>query len=302
MNQQRPRRRWGRLLVFFLFTFATAFLCLSVGLGSLTVAGLTHVPCTSNTDTPDDFADDYDWNFVDIPTVSGEHFRAIIVRGSNRAAIIYPPALGGSYGSRLDEALPMADAGYSTLTYDSRRCAGMGPISLGYQEVAEVGAVLDYLNTHEVIDPDRIGIDGFSSGGATAIMAAAQYPQIRAVVASGGYADMNDIVDAPESPVPFYLDLYRLGMRGTYRLIIGSSMQTLSPLSHISDIAPRPILLIYGTEEPSLNGARQQQAAAGDNARLWVVEDTGHGGYIGALGDRYFVEVRAFFDKHLLDN
>jgi dienelactone hydrolase len=43
------------------------------------------------------------------------------------------------------------------------------------------------------VDPQRIGIIGNSMGGATAILAAADYPSLRAVVAEGTFADVRDI-------------------------------------------------------------------------------------------------------------
>ena len=132
-------------------------------------------------------------------------------------------------------------------------------------------------------------------------MAARQNEQLRAIIASGGYADMDDIINTPSS-MPLLVDLYRFGLRSTYRIIIGNSITTLSPVSQIADIAPRPILLIYGSEESSLDGAYQQLEAAGDNAELWVIEGAGHGNYISAAGDEdYFDRIQSFYDAHLLD-
>jgi uncharacterized protein len=295
-------RRLGRLLIFFVVTLTGAVLCVSAGFGALNIVVLTHVPCSGHSRTPDDYNTDYNWERVTIPAGDDNQIDAILVHGDNGATIIYPPTLGDSVSGRLDEALPLVDAGYTTLTFESRRCAEMGPISLGYNEVTDVKAALDYLNTRPDIDPNRIGIDGFSSSGATAIMAAVQYPQLRAVVASGNYADMHAILAAPQqTALPFLLDLYRFGMRGTYWVITGNSIRTLSPLTHIDDIAPRRILLIYGTEEASLAGGRELRARAGDNAELWVIEGADHGGYVRIMGDAYFARVQTFFDEHLLN-
>jgi pimeloyl-ACP methyl ester carboxylesterase len=69
----------------------------------------------------------------------------------------------------------------------------------------------------------------------------------------------------------------------------------------IGDITPRPILLIYGTEEASLSGALEQLAAAGDNAELWVVDGADHGDYLAVAPGDYEQRVIAFFDRALLE-
>jgi pimeloyl-ACP methyl ester carboxylesterase len=74
----------------------------------------------------------------------------------------------------------------------------------------------------------------------------------------------------------------------------------LSPVDVIGDIAPRPILLIYGSQEISLPGGRRQKAAAGDNAKLWIVEGAGHGNYVDVASAEYERRVVTFFDEALL--
>lgn len=291
-------RRYGILL---LLVTVSSLICLPSGLGVLSAVVLTNLPCDSATRSPDDFGDDYQWESVTIPAEDNQSFEAYIVHGNNGATIIYPPTLGNSRSSRLNEALPLNDAGYTIVTFEARPCAGMGPISLGYNEARDINATVSYLGTRDYTDANRIGIHGFSSSGAAALMAAAQNEQLWAVIASGGYADMDDIINMPTT-APLLVDFYRFGIRNTYRLIIGSSITNLSPISSIADIAPRPILLIYGSKESSLAGAYQQLEAAGDNAELWVVDDAGHGDYISVVGDDvYFGRVQAFYDKHLLD-
>src|SRR5436190_2142295 len=51
-----------------------------------------------------------------------------------------------------------------------------------------------YLRTRPDVDPERIGALGVSMGAATAIMAAAEDPTIKAVVSDSGYADVTSMV------------------------------------------------------------------------------------------------------------
>ena len=86
------------------------------------------------------------------------------------------------------------------------------------------------------------------------------------------------------------------GAQLAYRLITGHDMGVLSPVSVIRQIAPRPVLLIYGTAEPSLDGGRAQLAAAGAHASLWEVPGAAHGGYWYAAPDEFERRVIAFYD------
>jgi dipeptidyl aminopeptidase/acylaminoacyl peptidase len=195
----------------------------------------------------------------------------------------------------------LAQHGYGVFTFESRPCAGMGPMSLGYAEVDEVADALDYLLSRPDVDPQRIGVYGFSSAGATSVMAAARLPSLQAVVAEGGYGDFGDnaLGRGWEQGLGLYfLPLYRWGFRQSYRWIAGD-INALSPVTVIGQIRPRPILLIYGSQEVSLPGAYQQLEAAGDNAELWVVEGATHGTYRFVAPEAYEARIVTFFDQAL---
>ena len=80
----------------------------------------------------------------------------------------------------------------------------------------------------------------------------------------------------------------------------GDRFERLSPVSVIGQIAPRPILLIYGTNEPSLPGAHLELAAAGSNATLWEVAGATHGSYIYTAPDEYRQRVTGVYDTAAL--
>lgn len=232
---------------------------------------------------------------------AGGSFKGYYIPSTNGATIIFPPAYSSTRVARWNEAQILWRHGYGVVLYEARRCAGMGAVSLGYQEVNEIRDVIAYLQERGDVDMTRVGINGFSAGGAAAIMAAARYPELRAVVAEGGYANMQAIIDNNSVDAPFLFTFWRWSMQITYQQVTGNSIHDLDPLGAIADIAPRPILLIYGSDESSLAGAYLQLAAAGDNAELWVVEESGHGGYTHAAPNEYEQRVVAFFDRSLLN-
>jgi dienelactone hydrolase len=209
------------------------------------------------------------------------------------ATVIVVPTGNAGRGDRMAEIAVYHAGGFHVLTYSSRACVGRAANSLGYKEAAQVGDALAYLGTRPDVDPNRIGIHGFSAGGAAAIMAAARFPALRAIVAEGGYHDFVAEVERNTPSTLWFAPLFRFGARLSYHVTTGDDMSVLSPISVIGQIAPRPILLIYGTNEPGVDSARLQQAAAGSNAQLWEVAGAGHGNYAQVAADEYVQRVTA---------
>ncbi len=295
-----PPGYWLRLLGAFLFALTVALLSLPFLLGFLMGCGLVYSPCAESGVNPGDYG--FDYEDVTLPARAGGSFRGYFVPGKNGAAIIVAPALNSGRDGRLQEAMLLVRHGYAVFAFESRRCAGMGGVSLGYKEVNEVVDALDYLVSRPDVDPERVGVFGFSSAGATAIMAAARLPQLKAVVAEGGYGDFaEDSLTAPlnGSLSSYFQTIFFWSVRQTYGLLTGLDINLLSPVDVIGQVAPRPILLIYGSREISLTGAIHQQAAAGANAELWIVEGAGHGDYLNVAPEAYETRLVNFFDESL---
>ena len=217
----------------------------------------------------------------------------------NGGTVIVVPTRNERRGDRIDEIAVYHRHGYQVLTYDSRSCIANVPNSLGFREVPQVGDALAYLTTRTDVDPERIAIHGFSAGGALAILAASQYPELNAVVAQGGYHDFEATIRDNSSAMGWLGGLHFFGARLGYWLSTGDDMSALSPLRAIPQIAPRPILLVYGSNEPSLYGARLQQAAAGANASLWEVPGAYHGNYLTTAPEAYERVMIGFMDSAL---
>lgn len=268
-------------------------------LGMTMMMGLLYTPCGDQKTTPGEYG--YVWEDVSFPAASGASIRAYFIPGTTGAAVIIPPAMGGGRGNRLEEADVFARHGYAVLAFESRRCAGMGPLSLGYKEAGDIGDALAYLQSRDDVNSDRIAVFGFSSAGAAAVMAAARYPDLQAVIAEGGYSEFaRTVVGLDELGGPVVAAIYKGAMGLTYRAVTGVSIHRLSPLDAIAVITPRPILLIYGTEERSLADGIEQYNAAGENATLWVVEGAGHGDYVRVAPAGFEWRVITFLDQALV--
>ena len=297
-----PRRRyWLRLLSIFLVALSVGLVIVPMFLGVSSIWGLTHPPCYVGSD-PGSF----NAAFEDIAFTSanGLHQQGYFIPGTNGATIIIVPTYNMGRGGQMNYAQVFNQAGFNVLTLNSRVCAGQGWISLGYQEVEDVRAAFEYLKTRPDVDTARVGLHGFSSATATSIIAAARIPEIRSVSVEGGYHDYLSVLEWGHA-ANYFDALYQVGFMLGYRLITGDNLQTLKPIDWIDRLGSRPLLLIYGSTEVSLPGARQMLDRAQESgvpAELWVVDGAGHGNYLYIAPDEYRQRVIGFHLAALVDS
>jgi hypothetical protein len=298
------RRRWLRLLIIAVSAIVLVVILLPTLLGAGMMWTLTHPGCGDDGAKPN-----LPYREISIPAHAGGVYRGYFIAGTKDATIIVPPPYNSGRGGMLHEAALLAADGFNVLTFESRVCAGKSSLSLGYSEVDDVGDVLAYLRQNAdniTVNMDKIALHGFSSAGATSTMAAARYPEIHALLAEGGYHDMDSYVGISQA-TGIMDSLIVFGARTAYHIATGLDVTVLSPLDAITHIPPRPIFLVYGKVEPSLSGARQQLAAVRAMnpqtfIQLWEVPGAGHGGYLSSVGaDEYKRHVLPFYNCALLD-
>jgi dipeptidyl aminopeptidase/acylaminoacyl peptidase len=292
--------RWQYILKVVLFTTLVTLVAVDLGGAWLFVSGLTGGPCDSFPDPPAAWG-----SYID-STITTHDSRQLPVRyypSQNGAAVIAMGGMGGSIGNALPYVQPLLEAGYGVLQVGSRRCAQpRGKVTLGYYEATDAAQGLTYLLNQPEIDPERIGIYGFSMGGASAIRAAARNPQIMAVVAMGGYHNLGeDFVEGDrETRLGLPKWIFYHTITATYRLQTGIDPWQSSPIDDLPAISPRPVLLIYGENEVTTNRGREQYAAALEPKQLWVVPGAGHGDYHLAAPEEFARRLVEFFDAALL--
>jgi dipeptidyl aminopeptidase/acylaminoacyl peptidase len=214
------------------------------------------------------------------------------------------------HGARTNrtEMLPQAAMlhrhGYGVLLYDHRAHGqSEGQVStLGYAEVEDLRGAVAYLQNRPEVDAARIGVLGHSLGGAVAIRGAARIPEIRAVVAEGAYTSVEENL---ASGVRVFLGLPRMpfvplvvffGQRET-----GLNLRQVRPVDEVGRIAPRPILVVHGMQDPAvpLQNARRLYDAAGEPKELYLVAEAGHGGYAEVAPREFEERVVGFLDRYL---
>jgi dipeptidyl aminopeptidase/acylaminoacyl peptidase len=227
---------------------------------------------------------------------AGLTLKAWWVPSTNGAAVILLPGIGQARDGMLDQGAMLARHGYGVLLTDPRSCADASlPYTAGYAEAGDVAGALAFVQAQPGVDPGRIGILGYSAGGAAAILGAAQVKGIRAVVSEGNFYNLgDDIANGGGYSTPLET-VYQQAILFFYRRETGVDARLISPIDAIGQISPRAVLLIFGEHEVDSGHARQQLAAAGQPKALWVVPGLGHGGYIQARPAEYEAHVAAFF-------
>ncbi|MBN1146149.1 MAG: dienelactone hydrolase family protein [Anaerolineales bacterium] len=297
MKPSPPLRvRILRLSAFALLVGLIAYLALNCGMAWLYMYFFTHPFCNRNPVPMQGLPAPQEYELL---TEDGLALRAWYYPPENGAAVLSLGALSGSLGDNLPPVGFLARQGYGVLQIDSRVCARpSAPVTLGAREIYAAKAGLDFLLARPEVE--RIGAIGFSMGGATAIRAAARYPQIEAVVAEGGYFNLGEDIVEPGLPKPPSQKLLFYTIAGFYWLTTGENPWQISPVDEIPKISPRPALLIYGEYEVDDGRAWLQYEAAGEPKELWIVPGGNHGANYAVATQEYERKVLAFFEHALL--
>lgn len=195
-------------------------------------------------------------------------------------------------------------AGFNTLLFDyPGHGVDLGRrVSLGYYELGDFLGVLDYVRGR--LRDACIGVIGYSMGGAVGILGSARRPEVRALVTDSAFARHADVVaqaiyntvHLPVGPLFASIADYFLP------LLAGYHYADVEPITSVAAIAPRPLLIIHGTQDPTIpiEHARRLYAAAGEPKELWLGEGAVHCGTYFLDREAYVQRVTAFFERHLV--
>ncbi|OLD11615.1 MAG: hypothetical protein AUJ06_00215 [Chloroflexi bacterium 13_1_40CM_3_70_6] len=236
-------------------------------------------------------------------TVGGRAAAGWLLRGSAGAPAI---VLVHGFKTSREEMVPWArflhDASFNVLLFDTRgagRSAGE-VIGLGATERLDVAAAATAAK--ESFGTSRVGVLGISLGAGAAILAAADDPEIGAVVADSAWTDQDFQLSRLSfiSLGPARVPLPPYGVAAV-NAMVGADVARARPGEAIARIAPRPVLLIHSADDDNATtpvaGARALYAAAGEPKELWIAPRGGHVGAIGAFPDEYRARVLAFLGR-----
>lgn len=226
--------------------------------------------------------------------------------GISLAAWYTPPKngvlvlLAHGYGDNRPEWVHafLAKADFGVLAWDARAHGESGGeiSTLGHREILDVKAALDFVLSQDGVQ--HVAGWGGSMGGATMIRAAAEYPQIEALVVDSAFSSLEAEVDFL-APYPILNPLAKIFMA----IGLGVDLDAVSPAGAIGKISPRPIYIIHGLSDKvaSPESAQILFAAANEPRSLWLQEDAIHLGIHIQNPGRYERRVIRFFEEWLIN-
>jgi len=185
------------------------------------------------------------------------------------------------------EMLPWADtlwnSGFGLLMFDFRATGESGGdrCTAGCFEPNDLRGAVDYIATLPDAGKLPLGVFGFSMGGATAIMGAADEPRIKAVATHGAYATLEGAITqrcrhhfGPFAPLAERI-IMRLGNRKRWFVAAPS---TVAPLASVGRLFPRPLLLLHGERDKIIpfSDAHDLYAAASGSKELHMLPRSRH--------------------------
>jgi len=302
----RPLSYWLNLALFTLAASTLAFGGMTLWLAYSRARMLVY-PARRPAERTPDTVGLVGWETVTFRAPDGTRLEGWFVppRAEHGAVIIFVHGLGSNRAHFLDEAAMLTKHGYGALLFDLRNHGtSEGTITtFGYFEVLDVHGAVEYLNTRRDMNAQRIAVMGDSMGGATALLAGARIPSIRAVIAQSAFTSLEDnIAEGVEGltglpAFPFAPLVSWFGERMT-----GISVRSVRPIDEIANISPRAVMLIHGQEDMlvPVRNAMQLYRAAREPKELYIIPNVGHGGFYQADPSEYERRLVQFLQSALL--
>lgn len=228
------------------------------------------------------------------PAVTVRQLTYVQLDGSRNAATLVSPAAGGNapqpailflhwYGPPsptsnrtqfLPEAVELAGDGVVSLLVDTpwtrERWFGQRDSAKDYeftvQMAKDVRRALDVLLAQPRIDPSRVAVVGHDFGAMWGALAAAADPRVTHFVYAAGTSSFTD----------WYL--YTPKREGAEREAFVAKLAPLDPINFLPKIAPRPVLLQFGSKDPHVknDAAKAQADATKDPKTVKIYENAEH--------------------------
>jgi dipeptidyl aminopeptidase/acylaminoacyl peptidase len=178
----------------------------------------------------------------------------------------------------LDLAVQLRDRGWNSLLFHYRGCWG----SAGRYDLRtvprDVEAAVDYLSGCPAVDPGRIAVVGHSMGGWAAIVTASVEPRLRAVATYGAPTRLGAGLRLDPEQVENEFTRFLAVTPAEFAAQLDEVARRMDPLEAVAAIAPRPLLVVHGTEDRwvPVTQSRELRARAGPSCRYVEVDGADH--------------------------
>lgn len=307
--RNKPTQYFINLGLFGLILFAFALLGFGLKLSHVSAMSLVHPIKSSYTKTPDEYGI-ANWRNVDFMTPDGLLLSGWYIPPSKKAdgaTIIFTHGFKGNREDYLSLASRLHQDGFGALLFDMRNHGeSEGNITtLGGKEPLDVRGAIDFLMRQPEINPSRIGLAGASLGAGVAIIAAAQYEEINALLVESPFASLEDTVGSGISslfglpPFPFAPAIIWFAEQET-----DMKLEDVRPIDHIQLISPRPILLIHGEFDTmfKVENSILLFEKSFEPKSLYIVPGAGHGNLSQLDPIKYNRVILDFFLDNLINN
>jgi uncharacterized protein len=227
---------------------------------------------------------------------AGSVLRGWYAPSSNGAAVVLVHGAGGDRASLLPEARALRERGFGVLSFDlPGHGESEGSIRWSDGERSALRAALDFVSAQKDVAAGRIGGLGFSLGGYVLAQVAAVDLRVRAVVLAGTPSD-------PVEQAHFQHRRWWLlsQLPALYALRRGGMALDVRARDFVERIAPRPLLVVSGTDDGTVPLAMAQELfeRAREPRELLVIPGAGHGDYTKRF-PQYPARVLEFFEHAL---
>ena len=170
--------------------------------------------------------------------------------------------------------------GFAVLIFNFRGCGDSG----GNLDIAgwsrDLGAAIDFLSYQPEIKGHHVALLGFSGGAAVSIYNAAHDERVSSVVSCASPAEF-DFKEAEHRQTIEHFHSIGAIRDAVFPPSIEEwfgGFKMVTPLKHIARIAPRPVMIVHGLKDETVNisHACRLYSLAGELKRLSILEDAGH--------------------------
>ncbi len=154
-------------------------------------------------------------------------------------------------------------------------------ICLGYDEILDVKATIDYIKSKNGYKNIPIVIQGVSMGGAVATNAFGQFEEINALIAMSTYTTFQEVLidnleyyNVPDFLCTIEKPLFKLALCANFGV---AKVNTMNPMTQIQNSNNRPIFLIASSGDTSVPVDHTKKLyELSDNSELWIRDTWEH--------------------------
>ncbi len=303
-------RRWLFRMLLILFGLALLFVFVGIplGLSHLLTHARTRPMDLRLTTTPADYGIDYREIWLHAPEKAGAEeqvklFAWYLPRPDAVGTILYAHGLFRSRHEMLERAAWLWQQGYAGLLLDLRRHGKSGGklSSLGYRERLDIEAGVRFLAADRAARP--FIAFGVSMGAAATILAAAETPEINALIVDSSFLSFENTI-THHLKLFFGLPRFPLGdlIIQFTRMRIGFRKKDFNMERALTQISQRPLLVIAGGRDrrmPMEVERRLFESAATSKKQFVVIDNATHGAAFRTDRNRYEQAVLQFLQNYV---